>query len=54
MRKCDVPQDKCLLEGWREICYAVNDTGRYAPVPSTGWDPAAPQPLPPAPNSTAP
>lgn len=40
MRVQDVPQDECLFEGWREICYAVDDSGRYVSVPSAGWDPA--------------
>lgn len=40
MRTRDVPQDECLFEGWREICYAVDDCGQYAPVPSVGWEPA--------------
>lgn len=40
MRVQDVPQDECLFEGWREICYAVDDSGQYVSVPSAGWDPA--------------
>ncbi len=41
MKKKDVPQDDDgLLEGkLREICYAVDDDGKYVAVHSTGWEP---------------
>ncbi len=40
MRKNEVPQDKCLFGQWREICYAIDEQGRYVLEPSAGWDPA--------------
>lgn len=40
MRKEDVPQDELLLEGQREVCYAVDAQGRYVLAPSAGWEPA--------------
>lgn len=40
MKKKDVPQDLGTLGNHgREICYAVNDHGRYELVPSLGWEP---------------
>ncbi len=40
MRKNQVPQDDDhLLDGVREIQYAVDDDGRYVQVPSVGWAP---------------
>lgn len=39
MRQEDVPQDKGMAEGLNEICYAVDDDGRYVLAPSQGWDP---------------
>ncbi|MGB5896209.1 MAG: helix-turn-helix domain-containing protein [Ignavibacteriaceae bacterium] len=41
MKKDEVPQDNSLLlEGnTREICYAVDENGRYVKMLSTGWDP---------------
>ena len=39
MRQRDVPQDEGLNQGMREITYAVDDSGRYAGVPSVGWEP---------------
>lgn len=39
MRKDQVPQDGCLLEGQREVCYAVDEAGRYVLAPSAGWEP---------------
>ena len=41
MKKKDVPQDdEGLLEGkLREICYAVDDDGKYVAVHSSGWIP---------------
>ena len=37
MRKDEVPQDQGILENYREVVYAVDDQGRYMPVPSKGW-----------------
>ena len=41
MKKEDVPQDdSLLLEGnSRELCYAVDENGKYVKVLSTGWKP---------------
>ena len=41
MKKDEVPQDDSLLiEGnTREICYAVDEKGRYVKILSTGWEP---------------
>jgi hypothetical protein len=39
MRKDQVPQDSCLLEGQREICYAVDEAGHYVLTPTAGWEP---------------
>jgi hypothetical protein len=41
MKKEDVPQDdSLLLEGnSRELCYAVDENGKYVKVLSTGWEP---------------
>jgi hypothetical protein len=40
LNKDDVPQDAGILDRWNEICYAVDDDGRYVLAPSAGWDPA--------------
>lgn len=40
MKKREVPQDAGLLGDLREVRYAVDDDGRYVPVPSAGWEPA--------------
>jgi hypothetical protein len=40
MRDRDVPQDEALLDGLKEVCYAVDESGRYVLAQSTGWDPA--------------
>ena len=40
MRRKDVPQDPALFGEWKEVSYAVDDDGRYALVPSAGWEPA--------------
>ena len=37
MRKDEVPQDQGILENYKEVVYAVDDQGRYMPVPSKGW-----------------
>ena len=40
MKKKDVPQDLGTIgDNGREICYAVNENGRYEQVPSLGWEP---------------
>jgi len=40
MRQRDVPQDKNLFGEMKEICYAVNEEGKYVLVESAGWEPA--------------
>jgi hypothetical protein len=40
MRKNDVPQDAALFGQWREIAYAVDESGNYVLAPCAGWDPA--------------
>ncbi|MBU0729370.1 MAG: hypothetical protein KKE17_11730 [Proteobacteria bacterium] len=39
MRKEEVPQDTGIAEGLKEVCYAVDENGRYVLVPSAGWEP---------------
>lgn len=39
MRKDEVPQDKGIAEGLKEVTYAVDDDGSYTLVPSAGWEP---------------
>ncbi len=40
MKIDDVPQDKGMIDGdLTEICYAVDDKGRYVLSSSRGWDP---------------
>jgi len=41
MKKAEVPQDnEGLLDGkLREVCYAVDESGNYVTVLSTGWTP---------------
>ena len=41
MKKAEVPQDnEGLLDGkLREVCYAVDESGNYITVLSTGWTP---------------
>jgi hypothetical protein len=41
MKRDQVPQDDAnLMEGRsREVCYAVDEKGRYVQVLSTGWEP---------------
>ena len=41
MKKSEVPQDKSNLESanFKELCYAVDETGKYTTVNSSGWDP---------------
>ncbi len=40
MQKNEVPQDEALFNGMREVCYAVDDSGRYVLAESAGWEPA--------------
>lgn len=39
MRKTEVPQDECLLDGQQEICYALDENGSYVLAPTAGWEP---------------
>jgi hypothetical protein len=40
MKTDDVPQDQGMIDGNRhEICYAVDEQGRYVLSPSRGWEP---------------
>jgi hypothetical protein len=40
MKVAEVPQDRGMITGaMREICYAVDDNGRYVLAPSAGWEP---------------
>jgi hypothetical protein len=40
MEKKEVPQDKGLTEGlFDDICYALDENGKYTVVPTTGWQP---------------
>ena len=41
MKTSDVPQDKSSLEtdNHKELCYAVDDKGKYTTAQSTGWKP---------------
>ena len=39
MKKSEIPQDKSLLEGFtREVDYAVDESGKYTSVLSSGWE----------------
>jgi hypothetical protein len=40
MLKNEVPQDKELFGDQREVCYAIDENGRYVLAESSGWDPA--------------
>ena len=40
MRRKDVPQDAGLFGDLKEVCYAVDENGRYVLVESAGWEPA--------------
>jgi len=40
MLKIEVPQDKELFGDQREVCYAVDENGRYVLAESSGWEPA--------------
>jgi hypothetical protein len=40
MKKDEVPQDNGLLEGkTRDVCYALDENGKYVQVLSVGWEP---------------
>lgn len=39
MKKNEVPQDNGINEGQREVCYAVDENGRYVQAHSLGWEP---------------
>jgi hypothetical protein len=40
MKVSEVPQDRSMITGTvQEICYAVDETGRYVLAPSAGWEP---------------
>ncbi len=38
MKKAKVPQDKTSLEYIRELCYAIDENGKYIKVQSSGWE----------------
>ena len=40
MQEMDVPQDAGLFGDLKELCYAVDQDGRYVLVESAGWEPA--------------
>jgi hypothetical protein len=40
MHKNEVPQDEALFNGMSEVCYAVDESGRYVLAESAGWEPA--------------
>lgn len=40
MQKNEVPQDAALFDGMCEVCYAVDESGRYVLAESAGWEPA--------------
>jgi hypothetical protein len=40
MKLREVPQDRGMITNhFHEICYAVDDQGRYVLAPSAGWEP---------------
>ena len=40
MKINEVPQDRGMITGsTQEICYAVDENGRYVLAPSAGWEP---------------
>jgi len=40
MKEKEVPQDEGLTEGrFEDVCYALDDSGNYTIVRSTGWQP---------------
>jgi hypothetical protein len=40
MQEKEVPQDEALFDGMSEVCYAVDESGRYVLAESAGWEPA--------------
>ena len=39
MKKEEVPQDKSALDNFtKEVCYALDDSGKYVTTLSTGWE----------------
>jgi PHD/YefM family antitoxin component YafN of YafNO toxin-antitoxin module len=40
VRDKEVPQDGGLFGEFKELCYAVDENGRYVLVGSAGWEPA--------------
>jgi hypothetical protein len=40
MLKREVPQDKELFGEQSEVCYALDENGRYVLAESSGWEPA--------------
>lgn len=40
MLKTEVPQDKELFGEQSEVCYALDENGRYVLAESAGWEPA--------------
>lgn len=39
MKKKDIPQDKSALDKYtKEVCYAVDDSGKYVTELSSGWE----------------
>ncbi len=40
MKVQEVPQDNGMIENYgHEVCYAVDDRGKYVLAPSLGWEP---------------
>jgi hypothetical protein len=40
MKKDEVPQDNGLMDGkFRDLCYALDENGKYVQVLSVGWEP---------------
>ena len=40
MKKKEVPQDEGLMDGkFRDVCYALDESGHYVAVHSSGWKP---------------
>ena len=40
MKVQEVPQDNGMIEDYgHEVCYAVNEQGKYVLAPSLGWEP---------------
>ncbi len=40
MEKKDVPQHEGVLDRWKQISYATDESGRYVLEQSAGWNPA--------------